>query len=90
MKKNNKGFFLVEAVVIISLVTIIMAYVYPNVNKIYNNFKYSTEVYDLPEDVYTLIAYRDMIVNGDLEIYDIYSNAEIIAACYIFTGSLII
>ena len=61
MKKNSKGIFLVEAVVIIALVTTIMAYVYPNVNKVYNNYKYSTEVYDQIEDIYTLISYKDWL-----------------------------
>ena len=36
---NNKGFFLAETIVIIALVTTIMAFVYPNVSKLFENYK---------------------------------------------------
>ncbi len=63
MKKNNKGFFLVETIVIIALVTIVMAYVYPNVSKLYDNFVNRSKYYDQTEDLYTLRAYSELIFN---------------------------
>ena len=57
MKKNNKGFFLIESIVVISLVTIVMAYVYPNVAKLYDNFQKRAMYYDQTEDLYALKAY---------------------------------
>ncbi len=63
MKKNNKGFFLVEAIVIIALVTIVMAYVYPNVSKLYDNFVKKAKYYDQTEDLYTLRAYSMLLSN---------------------------
>lgn len=54
MKKNNKGFFLAETIVMIALVTTVMAFVYPNVAKLYENFKNKTEYYDQTEDIYKL------------------------------------
>ena len=54
MKKNNRGFFLVEAIVIIALVTIIMAYVYPNVAKLYENYENRAKYYDQTEDLFLL------------------------------------
>lgn len=59
MKKNNKGFFLAEAIIIIALVTTVMAFVYPNVSKLYENYKNSVDYYDQPEDLYTLKAVYD-------------------------------
>lgn len=54
MKNNNKGFFLAEAIVMITLVTVVMAYVYPNVSNLYGNFKNRTKYWDQPEDIYAL------------------------------------
>lgn len=56
MKKNNKGFFLAETIVVIALVTTIMAFVYPNVSKLYDNYKSRALYYDQTEDIYALIA----------------------------------
>ena len=52
--KNNKGFFLVEAVVVITLITITMAFVYPNLAKIFDNYNNSVKYYDQIEDIYVL------------------------------------
>ena len=54
MKKNNKGFFLAETIVMIALVTSIMAFVYPNVSKLYENYKDRAVYYDQTEDIYIL------------------------------------
>ena len=54
MKKNNKGFFLAETIVMIALVTSIMAFVYPNVSKLYENYKDRVVYYDQTEDIYKL------------------------------------
>ena len=54
MKKNNKGFFLAETIVVIALVTTVMAFVYPNVTKLYDNYVNRVKYYDQTEDLYTL------------------------------------
>ena len=60
MKKNNKGFFLAETIVVIALVTTVMAFVYPNVTKLYENYKNRANYYDQTEDLYALKAvYED-------------------------------
>lgn len=59
MKKNNKGFFLIEAVVVITLITVVMAYVYPNLAKLYDNFENRSKYYDQTEDLYELKAYYE-------------------------------
>ena len=56
MKKNNKGFFLAETIVVIALVTTVMAFVYPNVTKLYENYKNRANYYDQTEDLYALKA----------------------------------
>lgn len=60
MKKNNKGFFLAETIVVIALVTTVMAFVYPNVTKLYDNYKNRTKYYDQTEDLYLLLAYSEL------------------------------
>lgn len=59
MKNNNKGFFLAEAIVMITLVTVVMAYVYPNVSNLYGNFKNRTKYWDQPEYIYALKKVAD-------------------------------
>lgn len=59
MKKNNKGFFLAETIVVIALVTTVMAFVYPNVSKLNENYNNRTKYYDQTEDLYTLEAVYD-------------------------------
>lgn len=61
--KNNKGFFLAETIVMIALVTTIMAFVYPNVSKLYENYKNRVMYYDQTEDLYALRA-----------VYELYGN----------------
>ena len=61
--KNNKGFFLAETIVMIALVTTIMAFVYPNVSKLYENYKNRVMYYDQTEDLYALRA-----------VYEIHKN----------------
>lgn len=58
MKKNSKGFFLAETIVMVALVTTVMAFVYPNVSKIYDNYKNQALYYDQTEDIYLLKAYH--------------------------------
>lgn len=60
MKKNNKGFFLAETIIIVALVTTVMAFVYPNVSKLYDNYKNTSLYYDQTEDLYTLKAYSEV------------------------------
>lgn len=65
MKNGNKGFFLAETIVVIALVTTVMAFVYPNVSKLYETYRNRTYYYDQTEDVYAL---RTM--------YDYYSRMD--------------
>lgn len=60
MKKNNKGFFLAETIIVVALVTTVMAFVYPNVTKLYDNYKNRALYYDQTEDLYTLKAIYEM------------------------------
>lgn len=63
MKKNNKGFFLAETIVVIALVTTVMAFVFPNVTKLYENYKNRANYYDQTEDLYVLRAYSELYSN---------------------------
>ena len=65
MKKNNKGFFLAETIVVIALVTTVMAFVYPNVSKLNENYKNRTKYYDQTEDLYALKAIYDAMEHTD-------------------------
>ena len=75
MKKNNKGFFLAETIVVIALVTTVMAFVYPNVTKLYDNYVNRTKYYDQTEDLYVLIAIRDYFDrksdDGNMMLYEL-------------------
>ena len=51
MKKNNKGFFLAETIVVLALVTTVIAFVYPNVSKLYENYNTRIKYYDQTEDL---------------------------------------
>lgn len=64
MKKNNKGFFLAETIVVIALVTTVMAFVYPNVSKLNENYNNRTKYYDQTEDLYALKAIYDAMENS--------------------------
>lgn len=65
MKKNNRGFFLAETIVVIALVTTVMAFVYPNVTSLYDNYKNRTNYYDQTEDLYLLRAIYDKLESKD-------------------------
>ena len=75
-KSNNKGYFLAETIVVIALVTSVMAYVFPNVTKVYDNYNNRSKHYDQTEDVYLLKAiaeyYEDLTgsikLNNDKEV----------------------
>ena len=54
MKKNQNGFFLAETIIVLALVTTIMAFVYPNVSKLYDNYKTRIDYYDQTEDIILL------------------------------------
>ena len=62
-KSNNKGYFLAETIVVIALVTSVMAYVFPNVTKVYDNYNNRSKHYDQTEDVYLLKAIADYYEN---------------------------
>lgn len=65
MKKNNKGFFLAETIVVIALVTTVMAFVYPNVSKLNENYNNRTKYYDQTEDLYALKVIYDAMEHSD-------------------------
>ena len=56
MKKNNKGFFLAETIVVLALVTTVVVIVSANVPNLYKNYKLQIESYDRTEDIYLLKA----------------------------------
>lgn len=56
MKKDSRGFFLAETIVVISLVTIVIAFMYPNISKLYDNYKKAAYTYDQTKDIYLLKA----------------------------------
>lgn len=61
--KNNKGFFLAEAIVMIALVTTVMAFIYPNVSKLYENYANKVRYYDQIEDIYALKAIYEILLD---------------------------
>ena len=65
MKNKNMGFFLAETIVMIALVTSVMAFVFPNISKLYINFENKVKYYDQPEDIYYLMAYYKAIAGGE-------------------------
>ena len=54
--KNNKGFFLAETIIVLALVTTAIAFVLPNVTKVYENYKNTSKYYDQVKDIYILKA----------------------------------
>ena len=64
MKNKNMGFFLAETIVMIALVTSVMAFVFPNISKLYINFENKVKYYDQPEDIYYLMAYYKANAGG--------------------------
>ena len=66
MKKNNKGFFLAETLIVISLVTLILAFVYPNLSKLYETFVLKTNYYDQIQDIQALKT-LDYVYNDNIE-----------------------
>jgi len=67
-KKNNKGFFLAETIVVVALITIVMAFVYPNVAKLYDNYSKRANYYDQIQDLYTLKAIRSKLIDNQLKL----------------------
>lgn len=65
MKNKNMGFFLAETIVMIALVTSVMAFVFPNISKLYINFENKVKYYDQPEDIYYLMAYYKANAGGE-------------------------
>lgn len=75
MKKDSRGFFLAETIVVISLVTIVIAFMYPNISKLYDNYKKTAYTYDQTKDIYLLKAIyekygEDLKQNNQTLIYD--------------------
>lgn len=84
MKKNSKGFFLAETIVMIVLVTTVMAFVYPNVSKIYDNYKNNVLYYDQTEDLFVLKAVyesKKSIIDDKTKNGDINTNLELNNGC---------
>lgn len=61
MRKKNRGFFLAETIVMIALVASVVAFVYPNISKLYQNFNNKLIYYDQTEDLYILKAYSEVL-----------------------------
>lgn len=60
MIKNNKGYFLAEALVVTSLVTLVILLIYPQITKRYETQKTKLSSYNRVEDIYKV---RDIIYN---------------------------
>lgn len=90
MKKNNKGFFLAETIVIIALVTTVMAFVYPNVAKLYENYKNKASYYDQTQDIYTLkTVYRYLLDKGSIDEKTSETvNGETLSGCKTFKDEM--
>lgn len=68
MKKNEKGFFLAETIIVLALITTVLAYVYPNTAKLYETYKNKVRYYDQTQDVYylrSLVPFLVSYVNED-------------------------
>lgn len=61
MRKKNRGFFLAETIVMIALVASVVAFVYPNISKLYQNYNNKLIYYDQTEDLYILKAYSEVL-----------------------------
>lgn len=66
MKKSINGFFLAETIIMIALVTTVVAFLYPNVSKLYENYNNRTKIYDQVEDIYTLKAVYDYLEKNNI------------------------
>ena len=84
MKKKNKGFFLAETVIVISLVTSVLVFVFPNVSKMYENYVNTTKYYDQVDDLYALKALSKILVN-DIKIITTEGEKE---GCKNFSNDL--
>ena len=88
MKKNNKGFFLAETIVVVALVTTVMAFLYPNISNLYDNYNNRTKYYDQTEDLYALRVLNDYflsLLNTSNDPYNTYTEN----GCKIFsTGDI--
>lgn len=75
MKKSINGFFLAETIIMIALVTTVVAFLYPNVSKLYENYNNRVKIYDQVQDLYTLKAIEKYL-NGniDIDISDLGDN----------------
>lgn len=77
MKKNNKGFFLAETIVVIALVTTVMAFVYPNVSKLNENYNNRTKYYDQTEDLYVLKATYNLLEEEYINFIDAPTSSDV-------------
>lgn len=66
MKKSINGFFLAETIIMIALVTTVVAFLYPNVSKLYENYNNRVKYYDQVQDLYTLKAIEKYL-NGNID-----------------------
>lgn len=74
MKKNNNGFFLAETIIMIALVTTVIAFLYPNVSKLYENYNNRVNYYDQVQDIYVLRALEKYLYKEKFETIINFSN----------------
>ena len=60
----------------IALVTTVMAFVYPNITKLYENYVNKTRYYDQTQDIYTLRAVYEYLTNTSNVINNITENGS--------------
>ena len=63
MRKNKNGFFLAETIIMIALVTTVVAFLYPNVSKLYENYNNRVNYYDQVQDIYVLRAIEEYLTS---------------------------
>ena len=78
MKKNKNGFFLAETIIMIALVTTVIAFLYPNISKLYENYNNRLNHYDQVQDIYVLRAIEDYLVNDSTGLQCMIERASFI------------
>ena len=78
MKKNNKGFMLVEVIVTSTIIVTAMIGLYTSFNKLYKNYNARNSYYNIDAVYATKAIFNDMLKSGELNknINDIFQNSN--------------
>lgn len=66
MKKNNKGFMLIEAIVTSTIIVTAMIGLYASFNKLYVNYNSKNQYYSIDAVYATKLMFQDMLDSGDI------------------------